>query len=50
MEFRMHLLRHTKMEKELLDAFAPESPKEWNKSDDFIGEFILTSDRKWIKK
>jgi hypothetical protein len=26
------------------------SPKEWNKSDSFIGEFILTSDRKWIKK
>ena len=26
------------------------SPKEWNKSDRFIGEFTLTSDRKWIKK
>lgn len=26
------------------------SPEEWNKSDCFIGEFILTSDRKWIKK
>jgi len=26
------------------------SPKEWNKSDSFIGEFTLTSDRKWIKK
>jgi hypothetical protein len=25
------------------------SPKEWNKSDRFIGEFTLTSDRKWIK-
>ena len=26
------------------------SPEEWNKSVCFIGEFILTSDRKWIKK
>jgi hypothetical protein len=26
------------------------SPKEWNKFDSFIGEFTLTSDRKWIKK
>jgi len=26
------------------------SPEEWDKSDCFIGEFILTSDRKWIKK
>jgi len=26
------------------------SPKEWKRDDDFIGEFTLTSDRKWIKK
>lgn len=26
------------------------SPEEWDKSDCFIGEFTLTSDRKWIKK
>jgi hypothetical protein len=26
------------------------SPEHWNKKDSFIGEFVLTSDRKWIKK
>ena len=27
-----HMTKNTKMEKELLDAFAPESPKEWKKN------------------
>ena len=26
------------------------SPKQWNKDDSFIGEFILNSDKKWIRK
>lgn len=26
------------------------SPIEWNRGDDFIGEYILNSDNKWIKK
>ena len=26
------------------------SPEQWNKKDSFIGEFVLTSDRKWIRK
>ena len=26
------------------------SPREWNKSDSFIGAYELNSDRKWIKK
>jgi hypothetical protein len=25
------------------------SPEQWDKFDSFIGEFKLTSDRKWIK-
>ncbi len=26
------------------------SPEDWNKKDCFIGEFLLNSDRKWIKQ
>lgn len=26
------------------------SPDEWNRKNDFVGEYILTSDRKWITK
>lgn len=26
------------------------SPEDWNKKDCFIGEFVLNSDRKWIRK
>jgi hypothetical protein len=26
------------------------APNEWGKGDDFIGEFLLNSDNKWIKK
>lgn len=26
------------------------SPTDWGKTDNFIGEFVLTSDRKWIRK
>lgn len=26
------------------------APNEWNRSKDFVGEYILNSDNKWIKK
>lgn len=26
------------------------APNEWNRGDDFLGEYLLNSDNKWIKK
>ena len=26
------------------------APNEWNRGDDFLGEYLLSSDNKWIKK